>query len=461
MIYRFNSEFRFGVADADLQVIGEAHTQAQEDSAESMWMHFAKHSGKCHNNASPAEGVERFHRWREDLALMQGMGVRHYRTSVSMARTLHPDGSPNKKGIEWYRTYYSALRQAGIAVYATLYHWELPQYLNAQGGWKNRRTIDALLRHAIVVHEELGDLIEEFFVLNEPWCSSMLSYHLGIHAPGEKSIEGALRAAHHLLLGQGAVIAELTARNPAVKIGTVLNTQPAYAASNKPEDIQAARRADAYFNAWFFDPIYLGKYPEVLLEHFGDKVPQAGRGDMELMRVGPRLHALGVNYYCGDTVQADSTDDRGYRTVPFPNRLKNDLNWPVYSPPDYPEGFYDMLTQLHFSYREHGLRRMYVTENGFAQHTPWDGKSEVVDDDRRCRYFADHLRQLHKAISRGVPVEAYFLWTLMDNYEWAEGYRPESCFGIVHVDRKSMMRIKKQSALFYERVLRSNELNAA
>jgi beta-glucosidase len=455
---QFSPEFRFGVADADLQVIGERNTIEHEGSAETMWHHFARRSQKCHNRESPAEGVDRYHLWRSDIALILELGIRDYRTSVSMSRVLHSDGSINKKAIEWYRQYFQALREAGVRIYVTLYHWELPQYLHEIGGWKNRRTTEVFLQHALAVYEELGDLIEEYFVLNEPWCSSLLSYHLGIHAPGETDLQGALLAAHHLLIAQGMVVSELSARDPHLKIGTVLNTETAYAASTSPVDIAAAGRANGYFNTWFFDPIFLGRYPENMLEWYGAKAPSAGPRDMDLIRVGSRLHALGVNFYAGTTVIFDEQDERGYRAVSYPDRPKNDLNWPVYVPPTYPEAFYDILTQVYFSYRSHGLKRMYVTENGFAQSSPWDGSSLIVEDGRRVEYFRDHLRQLHKAITRGIPVDGYFLWTLMDNYEWAEGYRPESCFGIYHVDRKTLRRVKKRSAVFYEQIVRSRKL---
>jgi len=459
MGFEFPTSFRFGVADADLQVIGEFKARAQEASTETMWQHFADHSGKCFQNQGPAQGVERYSLWRQDLELMASMGVKHYRTSVSMSRMLHEDGSINKKAVAWYREYYSALKNSGIKVYATLYHWELPQHLSEQGGWKNRRTIDVFIKHALAVQQELGDLIEEYFILNEPWCSAMLGHHLGIHAPGERDLTGALAAAHHLLLAQGVVLAEMSAKDPQAKIGTVLNTQPSYAATTSKADIRAAQYADGYFNSWFLDPMFLGEYPAPMLELYGTAVPSFGRGDLEVMRVGPRLHALGINYYSGDTVAFDASEERKYRTVPAPDCLRNDLNWPIYLPPHFPEGLYDMLSQIYFSYRAHGLPKIYITENGMAEKSsaPEAGAS-VVNDDRRVAYFRGHLEQLHKAVRRGIPVEAYLLWTLMDNYEWAEGYRPESCFGIVHVDRATLKRTRKKSSHFYERVLREGAI---
>src|SRR5438477_11110301 len=176
----FPTDFKFGVADADLQVIGEDHTIAEEGSEPTMWLHYTQERGMD----TPGAGIDRYHRWREDISVLERIGVRHYRTSVSMARTLKRDGSVNERAIEWYKRYFGTLQESGIAVYATLYHWELPQYLNSVGGWTNRQTALALQRHAQVVAERLGEFIAEYFILNEPWCSSMLSYYEGKHAPG-------------------------------------------------------------------------------------------------------------------------------------------------------------------------------------------------------------------------------------------------------------------------------------
>jgi beta-glucosidase len=199
-----------------------------------------------------------------------------------------------------------------------------------------------------------------------------------------------------------------------------------------------------------------------MLEIYGPHMPNVGRGDLETIKVGSRLHALGINYYAGDTVQFDDSEERKYKSVAFEGRPKNDLGWPIYVPPHYPEGLYDMLGQIYFSYRSHGLPKLYITENGMAEKSgPENSSSTIVSDDRRVAYYRAHLEQVLKAICRGIPIEAYFLWTLMDNYEWAEGYRPESCFGIVHVDRKTMKRTRKKSSHFYERVLREGSIPEA
>ena len=454
---------KLGVADADLQVIGEDYTIAEEGSEPTMWRTFTEERGI----PTPGVGIARYHHWREDIALMARMGVQHYRTSVSMARTLTRDGGVNGRAIEWYKRYFGALKERGISVCATLYHWELPQYLSSLGGWTRRETATALQRHAQVVVEHLGEFIEEYFILNEPWCSSMLSYYEGIHAPGKQhrddreNLKAGILAAHHLLLGQGLAYNAIREYAPHAKISTVLNFEPAYAASASPEDVLAARIRDGYYNAWFLDPIFTGSYPEFMVKHYGeDAMPPDYERDMDLIKVGDKLHALGVNYYRGSLYRAAEGDLRSEQVL-VKGGPTNGLGWPIYQPPHYPEGLYDLLQQIYFGYRAFGLERMYVTENGMALATPWDGEAEVVDDEPRVQYYREHIRQLHKALLRGIPVEGYFAWTLMDNFEWSEGYKPESAFGLVHVDRETMRRVPKKSALWYSELLRTRSVAQA
>lgn len=457
---QFPDSFRFGIADADLQVIGEDNTITKESSEKTMWYDFAQHSGKCHANESPAIGIHRYTKWPEDIELMERLGVKHYRTSISMSRILRRDGTVNPKAIDWYSRYFRALQQAGITVYATLYHWELPLYLHEQGGWKNPHTIDVFVNHAATVVRELGQYIDEYFILNEPWCASLLSYHLGIHAPGETSLTNGLLAAHHLLLAQGRAYKAMREQEAHAKISTVVNIETAYPYSRDPADVLAATRSDGYFNRWFLDPLFLGTYPADMVELYGDAMPAVTSGELQEIRIGNQLNALGVNYYCGRVIQHDDTAQLGYKAVLLPDGPTNDLGWPICVPPVYPEGFYDILTQIQNSYMGHGLPQLYITENGMALHSSMDTSTKEVADDRRISYIAEHLRQVHKAIESGIPISAYFAWTLMDNYEWAEGYRPESCFGMVHVDRNTLVRTPKKSALWYAAVTQSNTVPA-
>lgn len=459
MKVQFPSSFKFGIADADLQVIGEDNTRKYENSEPTMWDYFARTSGKCYKNQTPGVGIDRYHKWKEDIEIMRKMGIRHYRTSASMSRVLKENGEINSKAITWYTKYFKALKKAGINIYTTLYHWELPQYLNEQGGWKNPKTIEYLGKHAKAVAQNLGEYIHEYFILNEPWCSSILSYYLGIHAPGEKNLKGALLAAHNLLLSLGLVYKTLSSLDKNIKVSTTFNSEPAYANSSDPKDVLSAKYADGYFNRWFMDPIFLGKYPEDMIELYGNNMPKISKEDMKLIKVGDKLHAFGLQYYRGQIAKFNQKSDFKFEPVIKKGSLTNDLGWPIFLPSIYPEGLYDMLQQLYYSYKDYGLKRIYVTENGMAQKTPWDGKSKIINDDRRIYYLSEHIKQVSKAIARGIPVEAYFAWTLMDNYEWAEGYRPESCFGLIHIDRKTMKRVWKKSAYWYKKLIDSYVLS--
>jgi beta-glucosidase len=453
----FPAEFSFGVADADLQVIGEDQCVSEEGSQRTMWAAFAA-AGKTHKSEGPGVGIDRFSRWSEDAELMAELGFMHYRTSVSMSRILNRDGSVNRRAVDWYRRYWTALRKQGVRLYVTLYHWELPEWLELEGGWTNRLAVDFLVKHGRAVHQSLGDLVDEYFTINEPWCSSLLSYQLGVHAPGRKSLSDALIAAHNLLLASGLLVRELKSSDSGVRVGVVLNADYKFAADTSAATTRARTIAECYFNRWFLDPVFKGAYPEEMREVYGDAWPRHSDIEMEIVRSGHLLHSLGVNYYSAEIVAADSSAPLGYRSAPPEGVPRNDLGWPIALPPYYPIGLYDLLAQLHHSYRDHGLRRMYITENGMALQSAWDAQGNLLPDSSRIEYYREHLRQVHKAILAGVPIEKYFAWTFMDNYEWAEGYRPESCFGLVHVDRGTLVRTPKASCHWYSEVARSGRV---
>ena len=450
--FQFAPNFIFGVADADLQVIGEDACVSREGSQPTMWSKFAA-EGRTYNSDSPGLGIDRYSRWKEDADLMLAHEVKHYRTSVSMSRLLTPTGGIHKQAVDWYRNYWSYLRGRGVKIYATLYHWELPQSLLERGGWLSQESVHAFATHAEAVYEALGDLIDVYFTLNEPWCATMLSYHLGKHAPGHTSLKDALQAAHNILLASGLAFKALHAKDKELKIGVVLNSQAHYAASARDEDIQAQKIADCYFNRWFYDPLFLGAYPEEVLPVFEPHLPRISKSDMDTIRVGEAMYALGVNNYCGEIVRADSSRDIGYSSVKVRGGPENDLGWPVFEAPSYPPGLFDILHQLHHSYRGHGLKRIFITENGMALRSNFDLEGKLLPDIRRVDYYRNHLQQVYEAKLAGVPIEGYFAWTLMDNYEWAEGYRPEGCFGLVHVDRETLTRTPKESLRWYSNVM--------
>lgn len=455
---RFPESFIFGVADADLQVIGEAACLKEENAAESMWLEFGRQPDRIWGGHSTLPGVDRYHRWSEDIGIIERLGVSHYRTSVSMSRVWREDGSVNEAAIEWYRRYFSALRERGISVYATIYHWELPQFLSRRGGWKNRETAEWLVKHATVVAERLGDLVTEYFVLNEPFQSTFESYFYGVHAPGERTFEGGLLSVHTILLAQGMAVQAIKEVQPGARISTVYNPSVTYAATARECDIEAAKRASEFQTLIFTEPLYRGVYPQFVLSKFGHLFPRTLEADLRAMHVGAELNAFGVNYYRGKIIERDENHPFEFREVRHPQGIVNGLGWPVFVPPTYPEGLYDLLTELYFRYGPVGMKGLYITENGTCWGDKPDERGEVADD-FRIFYLREHLAQVHKAMLAHVPVKGYFVWTLLDNFEWDLGYRPESCFGLVHVDRATMDRTPKKSFDWYGSLVRTRSLS--
>ena len=272
----------------------------------------------------------------------------------------------------------------------------------------------------------------------------------------QRSLKLALQAGHNLLLAQGAGFREIKRLQPAAQVGTVCNPIPAYARSLSPADLRAQRLSAAHNTHWFLDPLFGRGYPAELAEARRADMPAAGPADMRLIAVGPELHALGVNYYCGTTVQAPAGGSALWENGEEQYALRNSLGWPVYVEPAYPRGLCDLLLCLWQRYEGLGLKRMAITENGTAWPSPAGGAEP--DDSFRISYLRAHLEQLHAAMRAGVPVEGYFVWTLLDNFEWAEGYRPESAFGLVQVDRDTFKRTPKRSYGWYRDVVRSRKL---
>lgn len=452
---QFPKDFLFGVADADLQVVGEDIARKEEDSEETMWSRYCAEQGK----EKPGRAIDRFHNWKQDIGILRDMGIKNYRTSISMARTLKRSGEVNSKAIKWYRNFFKELNKHGIRIYATLYHWELPQYAYEWGGWKNKKTTDLFLKHARVVAETLGEYIEEYFVLNEPRCSSLVAHYYGAHAPGEKNLSSALHVAHNLLLAQGAVFRDLHSLHKDIKISTVVNLGARYAATTDPADVHAAVIADAHKNSWFTYPLFLGKYPDEILSVYEKYLPENYQNDTKDMYVGDRLHSLGMNYYRGDIVRHDTNNELGFRTELIPNGTTTDLGWGVYVPPYYQEGLYDILNQTYFRYRDNGLKRIYIAENGIALNSILVTQNGTINDEKRIWYYNEHIKMVNKALKNGIPVKGYFAWSLMDNFEWSEGYKPDSSFGLIHVDMKTMERKWKKSAYWYKNLVATHKLS--
>jgi len=446
---RFSRGFVFGVADADLQVVGE-DLLGEEGSCESAWSRFSKLSLP----EAIGKGIGRYERTEEDAKWMGELGVKAYRTSVSMSRTLNADGTPNLKALEWYKNWFEKLTSMGMKIYLTFYHWELPQHLQDKGGWENRETLDFFEKHVRVVQEHLGKYVEEYFVVNEPWCASILGNFVGIHAPGNRDLKKAFLVAHHLLLAVGRTVRLLKNIDSQIQVGTVSIIFPIYAFSDEVKDIEAAKIADQYYNHWYLEPLFKGTYPAEAVKHFKEYLPEFTESDLEEIKVGEMLSSIGVNFYNGDYVRYSSNGPLNFERVFPEGSLRNDLDWVISIPPVYPDALADALSQIYLTYKHFGLKKLYVSENGMPQYTPDNGEA-VIQDHRRIHYLREHLRQVYKARISGVPVEGYFLWTLMDNFEWQCHYLPESSFGLIHVNRKTLERKPKASFYWYKKVVES------
>ncbi len=420
--------FLFGVATSAYQI--EGHTRA-DGRGLSIWDVFAARPGAVADGATGEPACDHYRRYREDIALLRWLGVGAYRFSVAWPRVL-PEGrgKVNPKGLAFYERLVDALLEAGITPFLTLYHWDLPWALEAQGGWRNRETAYAFAEYARTVARALADRVPFFATLNEPWCSAFLGHLTGEHAPGMRSLEAALKAAHHLLLGHGLAVEALRAEG-VKQVGIVLNFTPV-----EGEDEEVLDRADRYHNRFFLDPLLGLGYPESPFRSALE--PPVQPGDLEI--IAQPLDFLGVNYY---TVARVAPGEGVYpvRYLP-PEGEVTGLGWAV-----RPDGLHGLLKRL-------GTLipwPLYVTENGAAYEEVWQGE-EILEDPLRVAYLKTHLEAALRARVEGVDLQGYFVWSLLDNFEWAHGYRPR--FGLFYVDYPTQKRIPKRSAFWYRSLLR-------
>ncbi|MBP2705585.1 beta-glucosidase [Microbispora sp. RL4-1S] len=434
----FPAGFVWGTATAAYQIEGAVSADGRGPS---IWDAFCRVPGAVARGESGEFACDHYYRWREDVDLMKELGAGAYRFSVAWPRVF-PDGTGqvNKRGLDFYRRLVEALREGGIEPFVTLYHWDLPQALEERGGWRVRDTAERFADYAATVHEALGDVVANWITLNEPYCSAIVGYAEGRHAPGVREGHGALAAAHHLLLGHGLATARLREQaRPGQRIGVTLNMSPTVPASPSPQDAAAASRMDLLVNRQFTEPLFGGAYPADMAEVFGGVSDFSFRRDGDLDLIGAPVDFLGVNYYYrihvadAPHVEGDpasrSAFDIGVRGITPEHARTSGLGWTV-----EPEGLYDTLVGLAGRYPH--LPPIYVTENGY-------GDDGVLEDTGRIDYLRDHVTATRDAISDGVDVRGYFCWSLMDNFEWARGYAAR--FGLVHVDYRTQVRTPKAS----------------
>jgi beta-glucosidase len=449
---RFPDGFAWGTATASYQIEGAVDEDGRKPS---IWDTFSHTPGKVQDGDTGDVADDHYHRYEEDVALMADLGVGWYRFSLAWPR-LQPDGSGplNEKGLDFYVQLVEALLAKGVRPWLTLYHWDLPQTLQDRGGWPERDTAERFAEYAAAVYDRLHDRVQHWTTLNEPWVSAFIGHAIGRHAPGVQDPVAALRAAHHLLLGHGTAIEAMRGRGDADSIfGITLNASPTDPASDDPADVDAARRADGLTNRLFMDPLLLGRYPADTLADVAHVTDGAFIQDGDEARIGVPIDFLGINYYYR-TVVRKGEGSRDTPSVwvgngdvePVTRGLpQTEMGWEV-----DPDGLYDLLTRVH---RDYPAVALYVTENGAAFP---DVKSDdgAVHDPDRLDYLDRHFRAAHRALADGVDLRGYFVWSLLDNFEWSFGYSKR--FGIIHVDYETLERTPKDSARWYAEVTRAN-----
>ena len=445
----FPADFAWGTATSSYQIEGAVD---EDGKGPSIWDTFAHTPGRIANGDTGDVACDHYHRWADDVDLIASYGLNAYRFSVSWAR-VQPDGrTPNRKGIDFYRRLVDRLREKGIRPALTLNHWDIPQAIQDDGGWQSRDTCERFADYTRLMVDALGEGPAWWITHNEPWIVSALGYRLGIHAPGVKDTEAELRTAHHLLLSHGMAVEAYRASGASAPIGITLNLLPTYPQEETDADRRAAVLSDGYTNRWYLDPVFRGSYPDDMLSYFGQRfgLDWIRAGDLE--RVRQPIDFLGVNYYSRRVVRAPRPNETAefawvVRTETTTGIPTSDLGWEM-TP--------GVLRDLMFRLRdEYGSPTILITENGCSlrdEIAPDGG----VHDPRRTEFTRTHLAALEEAIEGGVDVRGYFAWSMLDNFEWAEGYGPR--FGITYVDYPTLRRIPKDSAAWYGEVARRNGL---
>ncbi len=430
----FPEHFTWGVATSAFQIEGAADADGKGPS---IWDDFCRVPGVIADASDGRQACEHYQRWADDLDLVADLGVDAYRFSISWPR-VQPLGSGafNEAGFAFYERLVDGMLARGLKPFLTLNHWDLPSALQARGGWENRDTVQCFVDYACEVARRLGDRVTSICTHNEPWVIAVLGHESGIFAPGIKSRAAAIQVAHHLFLSHGLALSAMRAQGCKADMGIVLNLAPINAATDAEADQAAARRADGGGLRWYVEPLLKGEYPADVLQELGADAPRILPGDMASIQVP--LDFLGVNYYMRSVVSAGEPWD-----LKTSGNEITDMGWEV-----YPQGLTELLLRLH---RDYTLPPIFITENGAA--FPDEVINQQVHDSQRQRYIARHIAATLEAMRQGVRVDGYFVWSLLDNFEWSSGYAKR--FGIVRVDYDTQARSLKDSALWYRNFLTS------
>lgn len=437
MSARFPRSFVFGVATSAYQIEG-AHDA--DGKAPSIWDVFCRQPGAIDDASSGDVACDHYHRYLEDVRHIAALGVDAYRFSISWPRVLaDANGKVNPRGLDFYDRVVDALLEARIRPFATLYHWDLPQSLQEKGGWASPETIERFAELAYVVGSRLGDRVKDWITVNEPEVIAFVGHAYGLHAPGLRDAKVALRVAHHLLLAHRAASEALHTLDRTARVGVSLNLNPIHPATQAPGDVAAARRLDGYFNRWYLDPLHGRGYPADMVTWYGDLLDPEAVAQMR--DYDGHLDFLGVNYYSRRVVRASDGDLLSLEDVRMDGSAHTNTGWEV-----YPQGLSEILQRVA---KDYGPKAIYVTENGasFDDHR----ENGSVPDAARTRYLETHFAEAARSIEAGVPLEGYFVWSFMDNFEWHNGYTKR--FGVVYVDFPTQQRIDKGSARWFREFL--------
>ena len=433
----FPADFVWGAATASYQIEGASN---EDGRGESVWDRFCATPGKVRGGDTGDVACDFYHRYRDDVRLMKELGLDAFRFSIAWPRVVPAGrGAVNQAGLDFYDRLVDELLANEIEPFATLFHWDSPQALESEGGWSERATAEAFVEYAEAVADRLGDRVRHWITHNEPWVYAWVGHAWGEHAPGRTSEADAIAVAHHLLLSHGWAVEAIRRVSPEARVGITLNLAQIYPATDSPEDEAAAYRRDGEDNRWFLDPIFRGSYPADLLDRNELVAPHVRDGDLEA--ISAPLDFLGVNNYSRFIVAAGAN---GPQVVGNPDAQHTDMGWEV-----YPDGLHDVLVRVA---RDYEPAAIYVTENGaaFPDVRVHDG---AVHDVERTAYLESYIGAVERAVVAGAPVKGYFVWSLLDNFEWAFGYSKR--FGLVYIDFPTLERVPKDSFYWYRDLLAS------
>ncbi len=453
-LLKFPDQFLWGAATASYQIEGAWQADGK---GESVWDRLAHTPGKVLNGDSGDVACDHYHRYQEDVRMMKDLGLKSYRFSISWPRILPQGrGAVNQAGLDFYSSLVDELLAAGITPFVTLFHWDLPQALQDEGGWTNRSTVEAFLEYADVVTQALGDRVKNWMTHNEPSVVAYLGYLIGQHAPGiQDDMLSALTVGHHLLVSHAKALPIIRKNSPGCEAGIVINANFTQPASRSRADLLAQRELDGLWVRWFMDPLHGRGYPTDVLTGLVREEKLASPhlrfilpGDLEL--IAEPMDFVGLNFYNRDVIRSESVSEEENLPQTVFSQPKDDTNWTEMGWEIYPQGLLQVLGRFHFEYQ---VPKIYIAENG-ASFSDGPGVDGRVHDERRIAYLREHFKVAHQAIQIGIPLAGYFVWSLMDNFEWALGNSQR--FGLVWIDFETQERILKDSALWYRQVIRQN-----